>query len=123
MKIKVNEATKIQIDWLVAKCEGWEYDDVANAARDDRTKKYSTKWAQGGPIIEREGITTAPFYREWVAAPSVSELITDQDGDRMTVVMWDSEPHSYGPTPLVAAMRCYVSSKLGEEVEVSDELV
>jgi hypothetical protein len=27
-----------------------------------------------------------------------------------------------GPTPLVAAMRCYVASKLGDEVEVPDEL-
>ena len=27
-----------------------------------------------------------------------------------------------GPTPLIAAMRCYVISKLGEEVEVPDEL-
>jgi hypothetical protein len=30
---------------------------------------------------------------------------------------------SYGPTPLVAAMRCYVASQLGDEVDVPDELV
>ncbi len=30
---------------------------------------------------------------------------------------------SYGSTPLIAAMRCYVASKLGEEVEVPDELI
>ena len=28
-----------------------------------------------------------------------------------------------GPTPLVATMRCYVASKLGDEVDVPDELV
>ena len=28
-----------------------------------------------------------------------------------------------GPTPLVAAMRSYVSSKLGDKVEVPDELI
>jgi hypothetical protein len=28
-----------------------------------------------------------------------------------------------GPTPLTAAMRCYVASKLGDEVEVPDELL
>jgi len=27
-----------------------------------------------------------------------------------------------GPTPLIAAMRCYVASKLGEEVDVPEEL-
>jgi hypothetical protein len=28
----------------------------------------------------------------------------------------------HGPTPLIAAMRCYVASKLGDEVEVPKEL-
>jgi hypothetical protein len=28
-----------------------------------------------------------------------------------------------GPTPLIAAMRCYVASKMGDEVDVPDELV
>gem|GEM_PF-2663022 len=28
----------------------------------------------------------------------------------------------FGKTPLVAAMRCYVASKLGEEVDIPDEL-
>jgi hypothetical protein len=27
-----------------------------------------------------------------------------------------------GPTPLIAAMRCYVASVLGDEVEVPDSL-
>lgn len=27
-----------------------------------------------------------------------------------------------GPTPLIAAMRCFVSSKLGDEVEIPEEL-
>jgi hypothetical protein len=28
----------------------------------------------------------------------------------------------YGPTPLIAAMRCFVSSRLGDEVEIPKEL-
>jgi hypothetical protein len=31
-------------------------------------------------------------------------------------------PRGYGPTPLIAAMRCYVASKLGDEVELPEEL-
>ena len=29
----------------------------------------------------------------------------------------------YGPTMLIAAMRCYVASKLGEEIDVPEELL
>jgi hypothetical protein len=36
---------------------------------------------------------------------------------------WVAMDKSYGPTPLVAAMRCYVASQLGDEVDVPDELV
>jgi hypothetical protein len=28
-----------------------------------------------------------------------------------------------GPTPLIAAMRCYVASKFGDEVETPEELL
>ena len=60
----------------------------------------STDWSQGGPIIEREGIGIFPLGngRGWAA------------GLRS------------GPTPLIAAMRCYVASKLGDEVDVPTEL-
>jgi hypothetical protein len=27
-----------------------------------------------------------------------------------------------GPTPLIAAMRCYVASKMGDEIELPEEL-
>jgi hypothetical protein len=27
-----------------------------------------------------------------------------------------------GPTPLIAAMRCYVASKLGDEIDIPEEL-
>jgi hypothetical protein len=72
---------------------------------------YSTIWSQGGPIIERERISIedcqdgAGLYWEAtrIEPPSVSE--------------------ARGPTPLIAAMRCYVASKLGDEVEVPDELL
>ena len=64
----------------------------------------STDWAQGGPLIEREGITTAPDDEgEWVA---------HQDGQFV----------SFGATILIAAMRCFVASKLGDEVEIPEGL-
>lgn len=73
--------------------------------------KPTTNWAQGGPIIYREGILNgpSPFPQGEFAAGVGNE--------------WDTCKYiSYGPTPLIAAMRCYVASKLGDEVEVPDEL-
>lgn len=68
--------------------------------------KYSTDWAKGGPIIERERIEleVENFPRGWIATP--------HDGNFLR-----------GATALIAAMRCYVASKLGDEVDVPDELV
>lgn len=56
----------------------------------------STWWADGGPIIERERISITDRRDHWFAdAPGVSEV---------------------GPTPLIAAMRAFVASRLGKEV-------
>jgi len=68
----------------------------------------STDWSQGGPIIEREAIRTKPESPYWEA-----ETYTD-DGERFVGV---------GGTLLIAAMRCYCASKLGDEVDVPEELV
>lgn len=138
--MKTSELIGSALDWAVAISEGFSPDQYMRNI-DIRldvlgkcscllvpiNREYvqwgpSTNWAQGGPIIEREKIAVSPFYGEWVAAPSVGELIRDSDGDCMTIAMWESEPHFYGPTPLIAAMRCYVASKLGDEVEVPKEL-
>jgi hypothetical protein len=68
----------------------------------------STDWAQAGPIIEREGINLVRLESaQWEAWPDVG--MNDQ--------------YCRGPTPLIAAMRCYVASKLGDEVDVPDELL
>lgn len=68
----------------------------------------STNWAHGGPIIERDHICLQwqymkqpPTWDAWVEFTNGSEV--------------DS---AAGPTPLIAAMRCYVSSKFGEWVEL-----
>jgi hypothetical protein len=75
---------------------------------DSKTNKYSTNWAHGGPIIEREGITIARMgeyqWSEWGAA------LNNFDFDKE------------GKTPLIAAMRCYVASKLGDTVEIPTDL-
>lgn len=114
--IKVSELTGAALDWVVAKCEGWEYDDPETPSREDRNYKPSTKWAQGGPIIERLGFSR--IVTNISEGYTVSKkLVTLTDDDE--IICW---VHGVGPTVLIAAMRCRVASKLGDTVEVPEEL-
>lgn len=99
--MKTNELNGVALDWAVAKCEvGAEF-----IGEIDDPHFYSTDWAQGGPIIEREEIKlTPPLSGEskWFAACGNGDVA--------------------GPTPLIAAMRCFVASKLGDEIEMPEAL-
>jgi hypothetical protein len=67
----------------------------------------STLWGQGGPIIEREAIC-------WEVS---SEWRDDGNyGQSWEATLGDGKYYS-GDTPLIAAMRAYVHSKLGPEVD------
>jgi hypothetical protein len=96
--MRTSELIDDALDWAVAKCEGYRLDLVPE---DSYTP--STNWSQGGPIIEREGITLTHQAFDWSAQT-------------------DDDLFAYGPTPLIAAMRCYVASKLGDDVEIPEEL-
>lgn len=105
--MKTSELTGAALDWAVRYAlNGKPYSDYVEA-RDN----FSTCWAKGGPIIEREGMQ---IYR------------IDQSFWG-TTIWWDdehgaSEFTQKGPTPLTAAMRCYVASKLGDTVDIPKEL-
>lgn len=143
MKIKTANLIGPALDWAVAKCLGrdirpgrWRGKFSSNHG----IWKPTEKWAQGGPIIESEKITVVCaegaynpskagtpdcFDTYWVA--DIGRLSCEQsygpqgdywgeqfsiDGDCVT-----------GPTPLIAAMRCYVAATLGDEVDIPDELI
>jgi len=117
MKIRTNELTGPALDWAVAKCEigkpiGSFLDGVV-AHPSYNNFHPSTDWAQGGPIIEREGI----YLR-------ANDTATEWKAGALSINRYDEKPgYLYtGPTPLIAAMRCYVASKLGDEVEIPEEL-
>ena len=126
MKIKTNELSGAALDWAVAKCEGYapvfSRHYVTPSHAEDPKKvcipaqswvqpfEPSTNWAQGGPIIERERILLQP------------EIGKENAGNAWSAISLTGCV-SYGPTPLIAAIRCYVASKLGDEVEVPDELI
>jgi hypothetical protein len=109
--IKVSEATGPALNWLVAQCEMMreDYRDrgllVHRIGYGQPMPPYSTDPAQAHPIIDREGIDLDywPDGGYWQATSDTYD--------------------SFGPTKTIAAMRCYVSSKLGETAEVPQELI
>lgn len=107
MKVKMSELTGPALDWAVAKCEGDFLPDGGVMLQ--TWPYYSSDWAQGGPIIEKEGIAIS-FYPEQLCLYSANWGA------------WVGAHSFHAPTPLVAAMRCYVTSKLGDEVEIPDQL-
>lgn len=122
--MKTSELTGAQLDWAVAKCEGIKilyqpgfitYSEIRVLSDWDDALEYSpsTDWSQAGPIIEREGLELSVHV---IHNGRITSWASEKD--------WPSESQksALGPTPLVAAMRCYVASKLGEEVEVPKEL-
>jgi hypothetical protein len=103
--MKTSELTGIALDWAVATCEGHTPNLLSvEGQRYLRLHKFSTDWAQGGPIIERELLLLRPCGLSWECS---------MGGDT-----WFK-----GATPLIATMRCYVASKLGDEVKIQKELV
>ena len=110
--MKTHELTGAALDWAVCEAAGFfkgytqfrsgkNFLKVYGVARNTHLHP-STNWAQGGPIIERGGIAIGKSWEGWKA-------FTETSGGE-------------GPTPLIAAMRCYVASKLGDEVDVPEGL-
>jgi len=111
--MKTNELSGAALDWAVAKCEGVFAHAPRHVSREVWVKLLadyapSTDWAQGGPIIERECITVE-YAGVWIG-----RCWEDSDGDEQIQIE--------GETPLIAAMRCYVVSKLGDDVQLPEEL-
>jgi hypothetical protein len=108
--MKTAELTGAALNWAVAKCKnaffGTGVHAVAHFIRNQNMFCYATDWSEGGPIIERERIQIRPERGvDWRAFSGL--LSADASG----------------PTPLIAAMRCYVASKLGDEIEIPEELL
>jgi hypothetical protein len=115
--MNTHKLTGVALDWAVTSIE--EPDALKYGVEDWLDKRqhetrdgffvhrYSTVWAQGGEIIEREGMQL------WKGGQWCASL--DQS--------FNPPEFSTGDTPLVAVMRCYVASKLGSEVDIPEELL
>lgn len=94
------------LDWAVGKAIGLPdpyFNDKGQCAQ------FSTDWAHGGPLIEREEIfLSKSVLGDWGAA-----IYMVNNG----CIMYN------GPTPLIAAMRVLVGVHSGEVIDVPIELV
>ncbi|CAB3972314.1 MULTISPECIES: phage protein NinX family protein [Burkholderia] len=118
--MKVSELEGVQLDYWTARADGCAAKIMQPGERlngvlldkptcvalthgyTDWWQPFHVYWGSAGPIIEREkiSITIADYGKAWGACmPKAGGM-----------------PLSIGPTPLIAAMRAFVASKLGEEV-------
>ena len=118
MKYKTAELEGDALDYMVQCAQRGEQPLCSVAewkAGSDDGRSPSTYWDHGGPLIERESIRLEPMswvagtltVKSWAAALKrpVDAQIKYADGGQ-------------GETPLIAAMRAYVTSVFGEEVEI-----
>lgn len=122
--MKTSELTGAALDGAVAKCEGidvWKEPDgmyLNDGGEVGFMYRPSTDWSQGGPIIERERISVRRSDGQWVA-----EWWADNSGmAKSPAQRFVHNRFMAGTTPLIAAMRCFVASKLGEDVNIPSEL-
>jgi hypothetical protein len=116
--MKTADLTGPELDKRVATAENlfWQANSTfvflpgeVNRHGNPRIYAPSTNWADGGPIIEREGIGV---------------VRDDPQGDLWLADIGGWMSHDYvigrvvqrGPTPLIAAMRAFVALKFGDEV-------
>ena len=125
MKIKTSELIGPALDWAVAKCEEKHgRDNAATWLRDyliGFSTHYSSVWSQGGPIIEEEEIQWCKLNGQIEAWSRFDYIKWGQNWDNPSRMV-EGSGFGTGPTILIAAMRCYAVSKLGNEVEVPVEL-
>ncbi|PHM46574.1 phage protein NinX family protein [Xenorhabdus miraniensis] len=125
MKIKTSELTGRALDWAVAMALGAEINgegflELPSGHFVNKKSRYysfkpSTDWAQCGQLIDEYlgDVTRMEFTdTHWVAS---CRALTVDDFSIFKV--------QKGETPQIAICRAVVAAKLGEEVDIPDELV
>lgn len=116
-----------QLDWAVAVALGvhwsengyfvWPIDDQNKYPYRATTPNYSTDWAIGGVVADQHDISMFGM-NTWGEGHCAHyhERKTDRG------VVGKLTARGYGPTKLIAAMRCLVEEKIGSTVEVPTEI-
>lgn len=124
MKVKTSELIGPALDWAVSQCEGVNAETFRLFYHPTEPSDYdvhgypefhySSVWSQGGPIIQREKLEIRCSDYGWQAFCFGFAVSRAHSGPRA----WAD-----GPTPLIAAMRCYVATKFGDEAYIPGEVL
>lgn len=129
--------TSYALDFMVAKAEGYIPDPSQWTSSKWDDKRYSIDGSQGLKIVDREGISTRKHSKsgKWYA------MSMDDTTDNTTVdwcefttrggVRYGSQSYEIhkrkqrfeGSSLLEAALRCYLYTKFGREVEVPSQFI
>jgi Protein of unknown function (DUF2591) len=122
MLIKTSELIGKALNWAVAKClpntglsSTHYWTSTPDGDDDFLIPERSTDWNHGGPILQ-----------QLMLDGMLLEAVDLHYRDRMpafktTLTRWNDVYR--GETPLIATMRCYVASKMGNEVDIPKELL
>lgn len=139
MIVKTSELIGDALDWAVthalfpqASLEFFRYRHALGHLH------YSETWAQSGPLLEEEEIAILRLDDDygkdergycnnvrlprWGAVKGQCCSFNLSDLDNRPAYWYEETEVTLGPTPLVAAMRCFVAARLGDTVEVPDNL-
>ena len=116
--MRTSELEGVYLDLAVAICEGLKEENYSEFLAHWQSSvgyRWSSSWIQGGCLIERERIQITPGWpgdeHKWVAIKY--DHIFDKNKDAF----------QGGDTPLIAVMRCYVASKLGDKIDIKCKIL
>lgn len=120
--VNVSELEGVALDYAVAVACGlhiemfgrcfeasWLHDHVdGSRSRIMGTFRPSADWSHGGPLIDRHVVSLTNESSHWSA---------------LSVAGGKGCASEFGPTPLIAACRAIVAAKMGDTVDVPEELL
>ena len=132
VEVNTSDLVGPALEWATAKSEGLDpqffpvardrYDvctieKFENGTLGGVVLRYSTEWCQGGPLIERERISLTGPGCMGAADPGKTWSAYIDTGS------FGGGQSFFGPSPLIAACRTIVAAKLGDTVQVPEELM
>ena len=111
--MKTSELTDAALDWAVARARGLRpslfiFQQTGFLAKEHH---YSTNPTYGHPILEQERLDLSHLGDGTYAASKYIHKFHARAYEQM------------GPTMLIAGLRCFVESELGDEVDIPKELM
>lgn len=112
--IKTRELIGPALDWAVLRARGYKVKEATHLLHNHNKKPGntyhpSTNGTQANVLIEKHEISTIHRDKAW-------------GNERWSARIYASNTTAEGPTALIAAMRAFVLSVMGEEIEIPEEL-